>query len=145
MNLKFIYSMFNFTVPYLSWIAITLLLIGTVVLYLIPIRYLLMLWGMNKFFRRILRPHTVPNNELLDLISRIPDDEMLVSGYLFKKNRFAILVLDGRVLFVSLILIHLLVSFKYLININCIYNIDWIMGTLTFIHYYSLCRYYVGF
>lgn len=86
MNLKFIYSMFNFTVPYLSWIAITLLLIGTVVLYLIPIRYLLMLWGMNKFFRRILRPHTVPNNELLDLISRIPDDEMLVSGYLFKKK-----------------------------------------------------------
>ncbi|XP_017781614.1 PREDICTED: multiple C2 and transmembrane domain-containing protein 1 [Nicrophorus vespilloides] len=69
---------FNFTVPYLSWIAITLLILASMVLYFIPIRYLLMLWGMNKFFRRILRPHAVPNNELLDLISRVPDDEMLL-------------------------------------------------------------------
>lgn len=38
-----------------------------------------MLWGTNKFFRRIFRPHSVPNNELLDLLSRVPDDEMLVS------------------------------------------------------------------
>lgn len=48
-------------------------------LYFIPIRYLLMMWGANKFFRRIFRPHAVPNNELLDLLSRVPDDEMLVS------------------------------------------------------------------
>lgn len=56
------------------------MLIGAlVVLYFIPIRYLLMLWGTNKFLRRLLRPHSVPNNELLDLLSRVPDDEMLVS------------------------------------------------------------------
>ena len=81
-----IFSTFNFTVPYLSWIAITLLLAGTIVLYLIPIRYLLMLWGTNKFFRRILRPHSVPNNEVLDLLSRVPDDEMLVSGHQNRKG-----------------------------------------------------------
>lgn len=69
---------FNFTVPYLSWIAVGLLVAAALVLFLVPVRYLLMLWGMNKFFRRILRPHSVPNNELLDLISRIPDDEMLL-------------------------------------------------------------------
>lgn len=56
-----------------------LLMLGTIVLYIMPVRYLLMLWGTNKFFRRILRPHAVPNNEILDLLSRIPDDEMLVS------------------------------------------------------------------
>lgn len=72
------FSTFNFTVPYLSWIATIMLLAATVVLYFIPIRYLLMLWGTNKFLRRILRPHAVPNNELMDLLSRVPDDEMMV-------------------------------------------------------------------
>lgn len=69
---------FNFTVPYLSWIAIALFLGATVVLYLIPVRYLLMLWGSNKFARRLLRPHSVPNNEVMDLLSRVPDDELLL-------------------------------------------------------------------
>ncbi|XP_072403063.1 multiple C2 and transmembrane domain-containing protein-like [Diabrotica undecimpunctata] len=75
--LEGIKNMFNFTVPYLSCIAIFLLVVATVVLYILSIRYLLMLWGINKFLRRILRPHSVPNNEILDLLSRIPDDEML--------------------------------------------------------------------
>lgn len=75
----FCYSIFNFTVPFLSWIAIGLLVAASIVLYFIPIRYLLMLWGANKFARRLLRPHCVPNNEVLDLLSRVPDDEMLVS------------------------------------------------------------------
>lgn len=38
-----------------------------------------MMWGINKFSRKLLRPHTVPNNELLDFLSRVPDDEDLVS------------------------------------------------------------------
>ncbi|XP_030749766.1 multiple C2 and transmembrane domain-containing protein isoform X2 [Sitophilus oryzae] len=75
--LESVKNMFNFTVPYLSWIAITLLTLATLVLYIIPIRYLLMMWATNKFLRRLFRPHVVPNNEILDLLSRIPDDEML--------------------------------------------------------------------
>ncbi|XP_044740729.1 multiple C2 and transmembrane domain-containing protein isoform X2 [Chrysoperla carnea] len=71
-------NIFNFTVPFLSWIAICLLVAASIVLYFIPIRYLLMLWGANKFARRLLRPHCVPNNEVLDLLSRVPDDEMLL-------------------------------------------------------------------
>lgn len=59
-----------------------LLFMAALVLYFIPVRYLLMLWGTNKFARRILRPHSVPNNEVLDLLSRVPDDELLVSFYL---------------------------------------------------------------
>ncbi|XP_060536438.1 multiple C2 and transmembrane domain-containing protein isoform X3 [Cylas formicarius] len=76
--LESVKNMFNFTVPYLSWIAITLLCLASLVLYLIPLRYLLMMWATNKFLRRMFRPHAVPNNEILDLLSRIPDDEMLM-------------------------------------------------------------------
>ncbi|KDR14857.1 Multiple C2 and transmembrane domain-containing protein 1, partial [Zootermopsis nevadensis] len=69
---------FNFTVPYLSTLAILMLIAGAVVLYLVSVRYLIMAWGVNKFARKLIRPHTVPNNEILDLLSRVPDDEDLV-------------------------------------------------------------------
>ncbi|XP_017885909.1 multiple C2 and transmembrane domain-containing protein isoform X3 [Ceratina calcarata] len=72
-------NLFNFTVPYLSYLAIILTILGAAVLYFIPLRYLILLWGVNKFFRKIIRPHSVPNNELLDLISRVPDDEELLN------------------------------------------------------------------
>ncbi|XP_028050440.1 multiple C2 and transmembrane domain-containing protein isoform X4 [Monomorium pharaonis] len=72
-------NLFNFTIPYLSYLAILLTIGAAVVLYLIPIRYLILAWGVNKFSKKILRPHSVPNNELLDLISRVPDDEELLN------------------------------------------------------------------
>lgn len=58
-----------------------MLILAGVVLYWIPARYLIMGWGINKFARKIIRPHTVPNNEVLDLLSRVPDDMDLVSSY----------------------------------------------------------------
>ncbi|KAK3913702.1 Multiple C2 and transmembrane domain-containing protein [Frankliniella fusca] len=70
---------FNFTVPFLSYIAIIMLILAAIVLYWIPARYLIMGWGINKFARKIVRPHTVPNNEVLDLLSRVPDDMDLIS------------------------------------------------------------------
>ncbi|XP_074094466.1 multiple C2 domain and transmembrane region protein isoform X1 [Cotesia typhae] len=72
-------NLFNFTVPYLSYLAMILTVLGSIVLYLVPIRYLILAWGVNKFFRKLLRPHSIPNNEVLDLISRLPDDEDLLS------------------------------------------------------------------
>ncbi|CAG4995074.1 unnamed protein product [Parnassius apollo] len=71
-------NLMNFTVPYLSYLAIIMLFGAMLVLYVIPLRYLLMAWGINKFTRKILRPHTIPNNEVLDLLSRVPDDEILL-------------------------------------------------------------------
>ncbi|KAG6443491.1 hypothetical protein O3G_MSEX002846 [Manduca sexta] len=71
-------NLMNFTVPYLSYLAIIMLVGAMLVLYVIPLRYLLMVWGINKFTRKILRPHTIPNNEVLDLLSRVPDDETLL-------------------------------------------------------------------
>ncbi|XP_012229757.1 multiple C2 and transmembrane domain-containing protein isoform X7 [Linepithema humile] len=72
-------NLFNFTIPYLSYLAMLLAIGGAVVLYFIPIRYLILAWGVNKFSRKIFRPHSVPNNEVLDLISRVPDDEELLN------------------------------------------------------------------
>lgn len=72
-------NLFNFTIPYLSYLAFTLTIAGAVVLYFIPVRYLILTWGVNKFARKIFRPHSVPNNEVLDLISRVPDDEELLN------------------------------------------------------------------
>ncbi|KAM7343721.1 multiple C2 domain and transmembrane region protein isoform 1-T1 [Cochliomyia hominivorax] len=66
---------FNFSVPELTWLAVVLLIGAIIVLHYIPIRFLLLFWGIMKFTRRILRPNTIPNNELLDFLSRIPDDE----------------------------------------------------------------------
>lgn len=75
----FNHSTFNFSVPFLSWLLILLLLVGAIVLYYIPVRYLVMMWGVNKFSRKLFRPHSVVNNEVLDFLARVPDDEILVS------------------------------------------------------------------
>lgn len=72
-------NLFNFTVPYLSYLAMLLAILAMIVLYLVPVRYLILGWGVNKFARKLIRPHTVPNNEVLDLISRVPDDEELLN------------------------------------------------------------------
>ena len=69
---------FNFSVPFLSYLAIVVLLAIGVVLYYINLRYLLIIWGINKFSKKLIRPNYVPNNELLDFLSRVPDDEELI-------------------------------------------------------------------
>ncbi|XP_030832836.1 multiple C2 and transmembrane domain-containing protein 1 isoform X4 [Strongylocentrotus purpuratus] len=68
---------FNFTVPWLSFMAIIVLCVVTIVLYFIPLRYLLLAWGINKFTKKIRAPHAIPNNELLDFLSRLPSDTQL--------------------------------------------------------------------
>ncbi|XP_075215611.1 multiple C2 domain and transmembrane region protein isoform X2 [Lycorma delicatula] len=70
---------FNFTVPFLSYLSVFLISCVAIVLYWIPVRYLIMGWGVNKFARKLIRPHTVPNNEVLDLLSRVPDNEDLIA------------------------------------------------------------------
>ena len=36
------------------------------------------MWGINKFTKKLIRPDFVPNNELLDFLSRVPDDEEIL-------------------------------------------------------------------
>ncbi|KAM3966295.1 multiple C2 and transmembrane domain-containing protein [Aphomia sociella] len=69
-------NLFNFSVPFLSFFAITCILLLAFVMYLIPVNYLFMAWGIRKYTKKILQPNRIPNNELLDLLSRVPNDEI---------------------------------------------------------------------
>lgn len=89
LTLQPFHSTFNFSVPELSCLTALLLFGAMLVLHFIPIRALLLTWGIIKFSKRIIRPHTVTNNEVLDLLSRIPDDEELVNfSFLLSKFSF---------------------------------------------------------
>ncbi|CAO2614231.1 Multiple C2 and transmembrane domain-containing protein 2 [Lemmus lemmus] len=67
-------NLFNWTVPFLSLLACLILVIATVALYFIPLRYIILLWGINKFTKKLRNPYSIDNNELLDFISRVPSD-----------------------------------------------------------------------
>lgn len=44
-NGLFCFSTFNWSVPFCSYLLMVILLIGTILLYLIPMRYILLAWG----------------------------------------------------------------------------------------------------
>ncbi|KGL74331.1 Multiple C2 and transmembrane domain-containing protein 2, partial [Tinamus guttatus] len=65
---------FNWTVPFLSVLACLVLVAATVILYYIPLRYIVLIWGINKFTKKFRNPYAIDNNELLDFLSRVPSD-----------------------------------------------------------------------
>ncbi|XP_012659898.1 multiple C2 and transmembrane domain-containing protein 2 isoform X2 [Otolemur garnettii] len=65
---------FNWTVPFLSSLACLILAAATVTLYFIPLRYIILIWGINKFTKKLRNPYSIDNNELLDFLSRAPSD-----------------------------------------------------------------------
>ncbi|XP_038559566.1 multiple C2 and transmembrane domain-containing protein 1 isoform X4 [Micropterus salmoides] len=69
---------FNWTVPFLSWLAIVALGVATTIIYFIPLRYIVLAWGVNKFTKKLRDPYTIDNNELLDFLSRVPSDVQVV-------------------------------------------------------------------
>ncbi|KAM9730062.1 multiple C2 and transmembrane domain-containing protein 1 isoform 14-T15 [Dama dama] len=69
---------FNWTVPFLSWLAIVALCAFTAILYFIPLRYIVLVWGINKFTKKLRNPYAIDNNELLDFLSRVPSDVQVV-------------------------------------------------------------------
>lgn len=68
---------FIWTVPWLSMLTICILGTAVVILYYIPLEYVLVLWGINKFTKKLRNPKTKTNNELLDFLSRAPSDKDL--------------------------------------------------------------------
>ncbi|XP_052741790.1 multiple C2 and transmembrane domain-containing protein [Bicyclus anynana] len=71
-------NLFNFTVPFVSFLAIFFIVVVSFVMYLIPFNYICMIWAVNKFMKNIFRPNRIRNNEMMDLLSRVPDDETLM-------------------------------------------------------------------
>ncbi|XP_075788259.1 multiple C2 and transmembrane domain-containing protein 1 isoform X1 [Pelodiscus sinensis] len=77
---------FNWTVPFLSWLAIVALCVFTVILYFIPLRYIVLVWGINKFTKKLRSPYAIDNNEVLDFLSRVPSDVQVVQYQELKQD-----------------------------------------------------------
>ncbi|NWH15352.1 MCTP1 protein, partial [Grus americana] len=77
---------FNWTVPFLSWLAIVALSVFTIILYFIPLRYIVLVWGINKFTKKLRSPYAIDNNELLDFLSRVPSDVQVVQYHELKQE-----------------------------------------------------------
>ncbi|XP_048887366.1 multiple C2 and transmembrane domain-containing protein 2-like [Brienomyrus brachyistius] len=65
---------FNWSVPFLSILACLVLLVASVVTYVVPLRYIILAWGIHKFTRKLRNPHVVDGSELLDFLQRVPTD-----------------------------------------------------------------------
>ncbi|XP_049904142.1 multiple C2 and transmembrane domain-containing protein 2-like isoform X1 [Epinephelus moara] len=65
---------FNWSVPFLSGLAFLIFVIATILTYYIPIRYVVLIWGINKFTKKLRNPYSIDNNEVLDFLSRVPSD-----------------------------------------------------------------------
>ncbi|XP_050969789.1 multiple C2 and transmembrane domain-containing protein 2 isoform X2 [Labeo rohita] len=65
---------FNWSVPFLSNLAFLVLIIATVITYFIPVRYIILLWGIHKFTKKLRNPYAIENNEVMDFLSRVPSD-----------------------------------------------------------------------
>ncbi|XP_070599124.1 LOW QUALITY PROTEIN: multiple C2 and transmembrane domain-containing protein 1 [Erythrolamprus reginae] len=79
-------NIFNWTIPFLSWLAIVALCVFTVILYFIPLRYIVLVWGINKFTKKLRSPYAIDNNELLDFLSRVPSDVEMVQYQELKQD-----------------------------------------------------------
>ncbi|CAF1446188.1 unnamed protein product [Adineta ricciae] len=78
-TLERIKNVFNFTVPWLSFLAIIVLALVSIILYYIPFRYLVLAFITNKFTKRFRKPKGyIDNNELADFLSRLPSDPELL-------------------------------------------------------------------
>ena len=70
-------NIFNFSVPFLSWLVIGILMLFSVIFYWIGLRHFLILWGIFRFSHRRLAPHHHRSHKSRNLLSRAPDDEQL--------------------------------------------------------------------
>ncbi|KAL4005836.1 hypothetical protein ACER0C_005549 [Sarotherodon galilaeus] len=67
-------NIFNWSVPFLSCLACLVLFVAAALLYLIPLRYIVLIWGINKFTKKLRNPYSIDHNEILDFLKRVPSD-----------------------------------------------------------------------
>lgn len=78
--LERIVNTFTFKVPFLSYLMMFCLFVLTVLLYFVPLRYIVLAWGINKFTRKLRNPNAIDNNELVDFLSRVPDSVQCIKS-----------------------------------------------------------------
>jgi len=75
--LERLFNLCHFEEQALSLLFCFLLFILSLILYLIGLRSVLLLWGVNKFTKKLRDSDPVPTNELDNLILRVPDFDMV--------------------------------------------------------------------
>merc|ERR1719220_3088203 len=75
--LERISNMAHFEESFLTFLACLLLIIASLVLGTLGLRTVLLLWGVNKFTKKLREDDPIPTNEIDNLLSRVPDHEML--------------------------------------------------------------------
>ncbi|KAI1904510.1 hypothetical protein AGOR_G00006390 [Albula goreensis] len=65
---------FNWSVPFLTSLAALVLLVATIVTFFVPLRYIVLVWGINKFTKKLRNPFVIENNEIMDFLQRVPSD-----------------------------------------------------------------------
>ena len=58
--------------PFVSGLCTVIMLVASLALWFVSVRLIIIAWGMNKFRKFYFRPNLVDNNELVDLLSRVP-------------------------------------------------------------------------
>ena len=75
--LESLQNLADFSVPFLSCLTVAIIIFATLLLILVPLRLLIMLWGAEKLTKRLINPEAEFNNELGNLLARVPDHEQL--------------------------------------------------------------------
>ena len=70
-------NVFNFSVPYISWFIFVFFILITIFLYFVPLRLLVLVWVVNRFRKGLIKNRT-DTNEVINFLSRVPDNEELV-------------------------------------------------------------------
>jgi hypothetical protein len=71
-------SSYRMVVPFIYWLFAILFAAASVILLIIPFRYVAMIFGLHEFLRIYLRPWKKSTFELYHMIRRVPDQQKLV-------------------------------------------------------------------
>ena len=72
-------NVLNFSVPFISWFIYIFFLVVTIFLYFAPLRLLGLIWVVNRFRKGLLKNKS-DTNEVINFLSRVPDNEELVNN-----------------------------------------------------------------
>ena len=72
-------NVLNFSVPFISWFIYIFFLVVTIFLYFAPLQLLVLIWVVNRFRKGLLKNRT-DTNEVINFLSRVPDNEELVNN-----------------------------------------------------------------
>ena len=73
-------NLFHYEEAALSHLWSALLLITAGLLWLLGLRTILLLWGLDKFTKKLRDPNPVTTNEINNLLLRVPDYEMVLDA-----------------------------------------------------------------